>query len=234
LIKRNKKIIAVIPARGGSKRIKKKNIKDFCGKPMITWPLEVLQKSNMIDEIIISTDSQEIASICESRGVKIPFFRPSNLADDFTGTAEVVKHATEWYLENIGNTDLVLTVYPTAIFLSNEDIKNAYDVMLKNSSEIVFTGTEYPYPIQRAVYLNDDNKVSMFEPENILTRSQDLKKSYHDAGQFYLSKKSAVINQISALSSFSSMLILPRERVVDIDTEEDFLIAERLFKLSIL
>ena len=225
--------IAVMPARGGSKRIPKKNIRDFCGKPMIAWPLEILKKSNIIDDIIVSTDSDEIISVCEDLDIKVPFIRPESLSDDFTGTAEVVKHATEWYVKNINEVDIVLTVYPTAVFLSNDDIETAYKILQENSCQIVFTGTEYPYPIQRAVYLEKNNKVSMFEPQYNLARSQDLKKSYHDAGQFYLAKKHAVINQISALSDSSSMLILPRERVVDIDTLEDFAIAEKLFKLSL-
>ena len=128
----SEKILAIIPARGGSKRIPKKNIKEFFGKPMIGWPLSVLKNGNLVDEIIVSTDSEEIAEVAERFGATVPFRRPCKLADDFTGTAAVVKHAVGWYLEHVGTIDYVLTVYPTAIFLSYKDLENAFN-MLKSS-----------------------------------------------------------------------------------------------------
>jgi len=226
------KVLAIIPARGGSKRIPKKNIKDFCGKPMISWPLDILKESSLVDEIIVSTDSEEVASVVKTLGAKVPFTRPTELADDFTGTAAVIKHAIEWYLANIGSVDYVLTVYPTAVFLSNKDVEDAFNILQSTDGEIVFSGTEYPFPIQRAVYLDDQQRVTMFQPEHYSSRSQDLVKAYHDAGQFYFSKLSAVLNDVSAFSKASRMLVLPRHRVVDIDTMEDFKLAERLFKIS--
>jgi pseudaminic acid cytidylyltransferase len=226
------KVLAIIPARGGSKRIPKKNIKEFCGKPMIGWPLSVLNDGDIVDEIIVSTDSEEIAKVAKNLGAKIPFMRPSELADDFTGTAAVVKHAVEWYLENIGSVEYVLTVYPTAVFLSHKDIEAAFNMLQASDLEIVFSGTEYPFPIQRAVYLDEQQRVTLFQPEHYSSRSQDLVKAYHDAGQFYFAKLSAVLNNISAFSKASRMLVLPRHRVVDIDTMEDFEVAERLFKVT--
>lgn len=225
-------ILAVIPARSGSKRIPKKNIKEFCGKPLIAWPLSILKSGSIADEIIVSTDSEEIAEIAQKFGAKVPFMRPNELADDFTGTAAVVKHAVEWYLKNIGSIQYVLTVYPTAVFLSKNDIENAFNILQSCDCEIVFSGTEYPFPIQRAVYLDEQQRVSMFQPEHYSSRSQDLVKAYHDAGQFYFSKLSAVQNNISPFSNASRMLVLPRYRVVDIDTLEDFELAQRLFRIA--
>ena len=226
------KVLAVIPARGGSKRIPKKNIKEFCGKPMISWAINVLKDSNFINEIIVSTDSEEVLSVVQNLGVKTPFIRPSKLADDFTGTAAVTKHAVKWYLDNIGSVDYVLTVYPTAVFLSNKDIEDAFNILQSTDREIVFSGTEYSFPIQRAVYLDDKKRVTMFQPKHYSSRSQDLLKAYHDAGQFYFAKLSAVLNDVSAFSKASQMLVLPRYQVVDIDTMDDFKVAERLFKIS--
>lgn len=228
---RSKKTLAIIPARSGSKRIPKKNIKEFCGKPMISWPLSFLKNGSIADEIIVSTDSKEIAQIAERFGATVPFIRPRELADDFTGTAAVVKHAVEWYLKHVGSIGYVLTVYPTAVFLSQKDLENAFNLLQSSGCEIVFSGSEYPFPIQRAVYLDEQQRVSMFQPEHYSSRSQDLVKAYHDAGQFYFSKLSAVQNDISAFSDVSRMLVLPRYRVVDIDTLEDFKVAERLFRI---
>lgn len=227
------KALAVIPARAGSKRIPKKNIRPFCGKPMIAWPISALQSSNLIADIIVSTDSEEIRDIAEGLGANVPFIRPKELSDDYTGTAEVTKHAVEWYIKNIGEPDLILTVYPTAVFLSANDISMAFRLLEKTNSQIVFTGTEFPFAIQRAVYLNDDNRVQMFQPEHLMTRSQDLTPAYHDAGQFYLARKDAVLNDVSGFSDQASILVIPRHRVVDIDTMEDFVIAERLFSLGL-
>ena len=225
--------LAIIPARAGSKRIPNKNIKPFCGKPMIAWPISVLQSSDLITDIIVSTDSEEIREITENLGAKAPFIRPKELSDDYTGTAEVTKHAVKWYVQNIGEPKLILTVYPTAVFLSTNDILRAHRLLERTKSQIVFAGTEFPFPIQRALYLNENNRVQMFQPENFFTRSQDLKPAYHDAGQFYLARKDAVLHDVSGFSDQASMLILPRHRAVDIDTMEDFVIAERLFRLGL-
>ena len=229
-MRENLKVLAIIPARGGSKRIPKKNIKEFCGKPLIGWPLSVLNNGNIADEIIVSTDSEEIAKVAQELGAIVPFMRPSELSDDFTGTPAVVKHAVEWYLENIGSIQYVLTVYPTAVFLSQKDLENAFNMLQSSNCQTVFSGVKYPFPIQRAVYLDEQQRVSMFQPEHYSFRSQDLVEAYHDAGQFYFSKLSAVQNNISAFSNSSRMLVLPRYRVVDIDTFEDLEVAQRLFK----
>jgi len=231
-LNRNQKVLVIIPARGGSKRIPKKNIKEFCGKPLIGWPLSVLKNGNIADEIIVSTDSEEIAKVAQELGATVPFMRPSELADDFTGTAAVVKHAVEWYLENIGSIQYVLTVYPAAVFLSQKDLENAFNMLQSSNCQTVFSGAEYSYPIQRALCLDEQQRVSMYQPEYYSFRSQDLVKTYHDAGQFYFSKLSAIQNNISGFSNASRMLVLPRYRVVDIDTFEDFEVAQRLFMIN--
>lgn len=229
---RSQKILTVIPARGGSKRIPQKNIIDFCGKPMIAWPIAMLKSIDFIDEIIVSTDSEEIAHIVKKLGAKVPFLRPPELSDDYTGTTAVIKHAAEWYLDNVGPVDYVLTVYPTAVFLRPDDIENAFELLQSSDSEIVFPGTEYPSPIQRAVYLDEKQRVSMFYPEHYTSRSQDLPKAYHDAGQFYFAKTSAVLNNTPYFTSASRMIVIPRTRVVDIDTIEDLKMAAKIFQLS--
>jgi len=226
---RNQKVLAVLPARGGSKRIPKKNIKNFCGKPLIGWPLSVLKDGNIADEIIVSTDSEEIAKVAQELGATVPFMRPSELADDFTGTSAVVKHAVEWYLENIGPIEYVLTVYPAAVFLTQKDLENAFNILKSSNCQTVFAVSKYSFPIQRAIYLDEQQNISMFQPEHYSTRSQDLVEAYHDAGQFCFSKLSAVLNNISTFSNASRMIVLPRYRAVDIDTFEDFELAQKLF-----
>jgi pseudaminic acid cytidylyltransferase len=221
--------LAVVPARGGSKRIPKKNIRDFCGRPLIGWPLTVLSQSELVDEVIVSTDSPEIAEISRQFGASVPFLRPSELSDDYTGTATVAKHAAQWYLANVGTIDHLLLVYPAAVFMTDQDIKDAFSLLRGSDAQTVFTGTAYPYPIQRALRLDADSRVSMLDPRQGMARSQDLEETYHDAGQFYLSRVAAVIDEVAVLSPSSRMLVLPRHRVVDIDTPADFELAERLF-----
>jgi N-acylneuraminate cytidylyltransferase len=227
-----KKIVAIIPARGGSKRIPKKNIKAFCGKPMIGWPIDALRASDLVSDVIVSTDSEEIKEVAEAYGARVPFVRPAALADDFTGTADVTKHAAQWYCDNVGKPDLFLTVYPTAVFLSADDLGKAVDRMTETNAEIVFSAAEFPFPIQRAVFLDGDDRALMFQPEHYYTRSQDLPKAYQDAGQFYLARAETALLAKPTFGPHTTMLVLPRHRVVDIDTMEDFEIAERLFRCS--
>jgi len=223
------KIVAIIPARGGSKRIPKKNVKDFCGKPMIAWPIGVLKASNLISDIIVSTDSEEIKEVAGAHGARVPFMRPIELSDDFTGTAAVTKHAAQWYCDNVGSPDFFLTVYPTAVLLSGDDIARAVARMTETGAEIVLSAAEFPSPIQRAVYVDDDGRAIMFHPENYYSRSQDLQKAYHDAGQFYLTKPATALQGLPNYGPHASLIVLPRHRVVDIDTMEDFELAERMF-----
>ena len=225
-------ILAILPARGGSKRIPKKNIKEFCGKPMIAWPIQTLQACGLVDDILVSTDSPEIQDIVKSLDVKAPFLRPDELSDDNTGTGPVIKHAVEWYLSNVGNPDLILTVYPSAVFITPKDLEDALDLLLESKSESLIACGAYEYPIQRALFLNQDKRIEMFSPEHINTRTQDCEDAYHDAGQLYLSTLDAVLAGLGEFSNDSTMFILPRHKVIDIDTPEDYEFAERLFLLE--
>jgi len=223
--------IAVIPARGGSKRIPRKNIKDFCGKPMIVWSIEAAKSCGLFDYIIVSTDDQEIAELAKEHGAAVPFIRPAELSDDYVGTGDVVKHVAEWVIKNIGKPDFICTIYATAPFVKSIDIVKGLKLLQENDCQIAFTVTSFPFPIQRAIKIIDNGRVQMFQPENFMTRSQDLELAYHDAGQFYWAKTDAILNNISAFSSESVPLILPRYQVQDIDTPEDWIRAEQLFQL---
>ena len=226
------KVLAIIPARGGSKRIPKKNIKEFCGKPMIAWPIQTLQACGLVDDILVSTDSPEIQEVVISLDVQAPFLRPEELSDDNTGTGPVIKHAVEWYVKNIGTPDLILTVYPSAVFITPRDLEEALKLLLDSQSESLIACGAYDYPIQRALYLNKDKRIEMFSPEHINTRTQDCEDAYHDAGQLYLSTLKAVLDGLGEFSNDSTMFILPRHKVIDIDTPEDYEFAERLFLLE--
>lgn len=223
--------IAIIPARGGSKRIPRKNIKEFAGKPMIAWSIEAALSSQLFDHIIVSTDDHEIADVAKTWGAEVPFMRPIELADDYVGTGAVTEHALDWVLEHIGEVDCVCTIYATAPFIVTSDLKEAYDVLVNSDAGIVFTATSFPFPIQRAIKINEQGRAEMFHPEHRMTRSQDLEKAYHDAGQFYWAKKDAVLNRSSAFSNGSIPFLIPRFRVQDIDDMEDWERAELLFGL---
>jgi N-acylneuraminate cytidylyltransferase len=222
--------IAVIPARGGSKRIPRKNIKDFCGKPMIAWSIEAAKASGLFGHIIVSTDDAEIAEVARAWGAEVPFMRPAELADDYVGTGAVVKHAVEWFAEHIGMPEFVCTIYATAPFIKSNDLAKGMDLLLKNDCQIVFTVTSFPFPIQRAIKITKNGRVTMFQPEHYKTRSQDLEPAYHDAGQFYWARTAAVLNDVPAFSDAAIPLILPRYQVQDIDTIEDWRRAELMFK----
>lgn len=222
--------VAVIPARGGSKRILRKNIKEFCGKPMIAWSIEAAKASGCFDRILVSTDDEEIASVAREYGAETPFVRPAELSNDCAGTIPVIRHAVEWLEANGASPELVCCLYATAPFVTHEDLKQGLEQLLQQDCDYAFTVTSYAFPIQRAVRISDGGRVEMFQPENFNTRSQDLKEAYHDAGQFYWGKASAWKNETPLFSKGSSAVILPRERVQDIDTPEDWARAEWLFK----
>lgn len=222
--------ILVIPARGGSKRIPLKNIKPFCGKPIISWSIEAARDSGLFDHIIVSTDNEEIAKIALASGAEVPFFRPCTLSDDFTGTAPVVKHALEWCLANYGQVDFVCTLYATAPFIKPDDIVSGFKLLKTGGCQMTLTVTSFPFPIQRSIRLTKDGRVSMFQPENFTARSQDLEVAYHDAGQLYWATVYAVLNDLSAFTDVAKAQILPRYKVQDIDTEEDWHRAELMYK----
>ncbi len=222
--------IAIVPARGGSKRIPRKNIKPFCGKPMIAWSIEAAQQSHCFDRIIVSTDDTEIAEVAGRYGAEAPFVRPAELADDHTGTSAVVRHAIEWLRQNGDEPTEVCCIYATAPFLQASDLSSGLAMLLSAECDFVFSLTRYAFPIQRAVRITEEQRIEMFQPEHLMTRSQDLVEAYHDAGQFYWGKVDAWVAGKSSFSGNSVPLVLPRYRVQDIDTAEDWITAEYLFR----
>lgn len=222
--------VAIIPARGGSKRIPKKNIKLFCGKPMIAWSIEAALNSKCFDKVVVSTDSKEIAEVAKTYGAEVPFIRPDNLADDFTGTIPVTKHAIEW-LESQGEIfSEVMCIYPTAPFVQTKIILDAYEQWQTSQANYCFTATNYAAPIQRAFKLTQDKRAEMFSPDLFNERSQDLKEAYHDAGQFYWGKAEAFKRLEPVISKDSSPYLLPRYLVQDIDTPDDWILAELMYQ----
>ena len=224
--------LAVIPARGGSKRIPRKNIKEFHGQPMIAWSIQAALNSGCIDEVWVSTDDDEIAAIAQSYGAKIPFIRPANLSDDFATTADVMQHAVQAYQTQYQQLpNYVCCLYATAPFVQRQDLQKGFELIQTKSLDYVFSATSYPFPIQRAIKLDKDGAVNMFSPEHFNTRSQDLEEAWHDAGQFYWGRSEAWLSKARIFSPQSSTVALPRFRVQDIDTSEDWQRAELMAQL---
>lgn len=222
--------LAIIPARGGSKRILRKNIKEFCGKPIIAWSIEAAKISGCFDRIVVSTDDAEIADVARRYGAEIPFMRPAELSDDYVGTIPVIAHAIS---QCVGQEDpvAVCCIYPAAPLIQAADLQRGFSLLMEHRSDYVVPVTRYGFPIQRAIHITDAGRMAMFSPEHFGTRSQDLVEAYHDAGQFYWGRASAWLNQHALFGEQSLPLILPRHRVQDIDTLEDWHRAELLFQL---
>lgn len=224
--------LCVIPARGGSKRIPRKNIKLFGGLPMIAWSIRAALSSECFDQIIVSTDDEEIAGVASKYGAVVPFFRPDELADDYTGTIPVVAHAIKWFTDRNEFFSKVCCVYPTAPFMSSDDIRAGLALLEGTDADYVFPVGRFPSPIQRAVRINSAGRAEMFFPDRFDSRSQDLEEAYHDAGQFYWGKVGAWLSGAPIFNRNSVPLILPRLRAQDIDTPEDWSIAEIMFQYA--
>ncbi|MDN0075826.1 pseudaminic acid cytidylyltransferase [Crenobacter sp. SG2303] len=222
--------LAIIPARGGSKRIPRKNIKTFCGKPMIAWSIEAALKSGCFDQVIVSTDDAEIAEVARRYGAAVPFMRPAELSDDHTGTIPVIRHAIEWVNTHDQMVEHACCLYATAPFVSGDDIRRGLEIITNDDVDYAFSVTTYAFPIQRAIRITAEGRVEMFNPEHFNTRSQDLEEAWHDAGQFYWGRAEAWLQGRVIFSPASVPVPLPRHRVQDIDTPEDWVRAEWLFK----
>lgn len=222
--------IAIIPARGGSKRIPRKNIKLFCGKPMIAWSIEAALQSACFDDVVVSTDDAEIAEVARQYGATVPFMRPAKLSDDHAGTIPVIRHAIEWFNRQGQCIEQACCLYATAPFVSADDLRRGLGVLQGNDCDYAFSVTSYAFPVQRALRLTEQGRVAMFNPEHFNTRSQDLDEAYHDAGQFYWGRAEAWLQGQMIFSPDSLPVLLPRHRVQDIDTPEDWVRAEWLFK----
>ena len=223
--------ICVIPARGGSKRIPRKNIKEFNGKPIIAYSIEAALKSNCFDQVIVSTDDDEIAEVAKKYGAQVPFLRPDELSNDYAGTIPVIKHAIEWMEDNKSSVENVCCLYATAPFIRPQIISQAYQQLNNSKADYCFSVTSFVFPIQRAIKIVEKNKVSMFYPEHFNTRSQDLEEAYHDAGQFYWGKAQAFKDELPIFTEVATPYILPRYLVQDIDTPEDWIRAESMHRV---
>ena len=214
--------IAIIPARGGSKRIPRKNIKLFCGKPMIAYAIEVALATQLFDKVIVSTEDEEIAAIANQWGAETPFLRPKALADDYTITNDVIKHAIEYFLAQGDEIDYVCCIYATTPFLQPEYVQQGYQQLQEKDCSYAFSVTTFPFPVQRAVRLLSNGRIDAVWPENMFKRSQDLEELYHDAGQFYWGTAEAFLQEHVLFSEKSVPVVLPRYLVQDIDTPEDW------------
>jgi N-acylneuraminate cytidylyltransferase len=222
--------LAVIPARGGSKRIPRKNIKAFGGLPMIAWSIRAALQSQCFDRIIVSTDDSEIAQVAQAHGAEVPFVRPLELSDDHTGTIPVIAHATQWQADHGTPTTQVCCIYATAPFVQAQDLQRGLELLQSSGANYAFSVTSYAFPIQRAVRITPDQRVEMFQPDQFSTRSQDLEEAWHDAGQFYWGQAAAWLAQKPLFTQQATGVRLPRHRVQDIDTPEDWNRAEWMFK----
>jgi pseudaminic acid cytidylyltransferase len=224
--------LCVIPARGGSKRIPRKNVRLFAGKPIIVWSIEAARAADVFDAIVVSTDDDEIAEIATAAGAEVPFRRPAALSNDHTPTIPVIRHTLDWFEENRSAVSLTCCVYATAPFLQPQFLVQGREVLLtRRELEFAFSVTSYAFPIFRALKLSGAETVEMFWPDNELRRSQDLPQAFHDAGQFYWGRPEAFRNRQGFFSGVSYPIMLPRHLVQDIDTPEDWDIAEQMFRL---
>jgi len=222
--------IAIIPARGGSKRIPRKNIKLFHGKPLIAYSIELALQSQLFERVIVSTDDPEIAEIAQQYGAQVPFIRPAELADDFTGTGDVVEHALQQLTALGQNYDYLCTLYATAPLLQKKYLLEGYKQLKNSDAQQAFSATSMPFPIQRCFKVDARGRCEMFQPEHFFTRSQDLQEAYQDAGQFYWKNLHRPTIDIT-FGKGSIPILLPRYLVQDIDTPEDWQQAELMFQL---
>lgn len=223
-------IAAVIPARGGSKRIPRKNIKSFCGKPMLAWPIQAAKEAGIFDAILVSTDDDEVAAVAEAYGAEVPFRRPAELANDHAPTLPVVAHAIEWLKSQRGPVRFACCIYPTAPFLKPQFLREGLNLLkTRADADFAFSVTSYAFTIFRSLKRNPDGTIAMFWPENELKRSQDLPEAWHDAGQFYWGCPESFAKYRGVYSARSYPVTIPRHLVQDIDTLEDWEKAERMF-----
>lgn len=224
--------VAIIPARGGSKRIPTKNIKHFAGKPIIAYSIEAAKVSGLFDKIFVSTDSEKIALIAKEFGAEVPFIRPKELSDDFTPTAMVLLHALKW-LEGQGTpAKFACCIYATAPFVRPEYLKEGFRLIIRESVSAVFSVASFPFSIFRALNINEAGCLEMFWPEHELTRSNDLPEAYHDAGQFYWLDSKKFLKAKKVYSNDALPVIIPRYLAQDIDTPEDWEMAEVMYEVA--
>ena len=222
--------LCIIPARGGSKRIPKKNIKSFLGKPIIAYSIEAAIQSKLFTEIMVSTDCQETAEIALRYGAKVPFLRSKENSNDFATTYDVIKEIIDEYKKDGVNFENICCIYACAPFVTANNLKHAYQELSNKQVDTIFPIIEYSFPIQRAVKIHNE-KIELFNIDHLNTRSQDLEKSYHDAGQFYWMKSENILNKGRIITDNCSGIIITELEGQDIDNEIDWELAELKFKL---
>lgn len=222
--------IAVIPARGGSKRIPRKNIRPFAGQPIIAYSIAAARESELFDCILVSTDDEEIAEVARACGASVPFLRPTTLADDFTGTNAVVKHALLWFANQGEDVSHACCIYATAPFVQAAYLRDGFRKLSEEGRDFAFSVTSFPFPIQRAIRITAEGGVAPIFPEHVATRSQDLEEAFHDAGQFYWGTRQAFVDDRPLFSGAAVPVVIPRHLVQDIDTLEDWRQAELLYQ----
>jgi len=222
--------VAIIPARGGSKRIPKKNILPFCGKPIIAYSIETAILSGLFEKVIVSTDDEAIAKISKKYGAEVPFMRSEKLSGDFVGTHEVVGDAVDFLIKSGVNVEYACCIYATAPLILQEDLKKGFQILKEGAWETVFAATEFTYPIFRSFQYSESGGLEMFFPEHYLTRSQDLPTAMYDAGQFYWSDSETWMKPSQGFSESSTVITLPSWRVQDIDTPDDWKRAENIYQ----
>ena len=225
--------VAIIPARGGSKRIPRKNIKEFNGRPIIAWSILAAQESGLFDHIIVSTDDSEIRMIAEKYGATVPFIRPSDISDDHTPTVPVISHAVKEIEKLYQNIEYACCIYPCSPLLLASDMVEAFNMLESTGADFVYSVVEYPHPIFRSMRQSENGKMEFIYPEYELTRTQDLERVFHDAGQFYWGRVDAW-RELKKMHTDGLGIEIPSYRVVDIDTEDDWKRAELLSQSGVL
>jgi N-acylneuraminate cytidylyltransferase len=221
--------IAIIPARGGSKRIPGKNIKEFCGKPVIAYSIEVALASKLFEEVMVSTDDDAIVKVALQYGANVPFKRSEKHADDYSTTFDVLKEVLLEYKKTNQNFKYGCCIYPTAPFINNALLHEAFKKLTEQNFDTVFPVVQYAYPMWRSLKLEDD-KITMWWPENLNKRSQDLEASYHDAGQFYWFNIERILQTESLYTKNSGAVVIDDFHTQDIDTLQDWQMAELKYK----
>ena len=223
--------IAIIPARGGSKRIPKKNIKSFLGKPIIAYSIEAALKSELFAEVMVSTDSEEIVDVAKQYGAAVPFFRSGKTSDDYATIADVIEEVILRYEQQNLFFDVICCILPTAPFITVHKLIEGLNLLEKKKYDSVTPVIKFSYPIQRALQLDEKNRLSMISPENLNKRSQDLVPSYHDSGQFYWGRTESFLRERTFFMENGGAVVISENEGQDIDTPEDWLLAELKYKL---
>lgn len=225
------KCLAIIPARGGSKRIPHKNIKPFLGRPIIAYSIEAALGTGLFEEVMVSTDDTEIAEIARQEGASVPFLRSTENANDYATLADVLVEVVNVYKERGNEFDLICCLLPTAPLISSEDVRSAYDQLVMSTFDSICPVVAFSYPILRSLSIDEKGNLNMNWPEYRFSRSQDLRPAYHDSGTFYWIKTSSLLKDKKLLGENGTAIVLDEFRVQDIDTDTDWALAEMKYKL---